>query len=583
MVGAVSDSARRGRTLLDEIAIRNLGVIAEANVEFGPGLNVITGETGAGKTMVLTALGLVLGSKSDPDLIRSGADRTSVTGTFQVNGATSGQLSELLSEHEPEIEGGSLLLSRSVARDGKSRAQLSGENTTASVLSQFGGALLAIHGQHGTLALSKSNRQRELLDSYGGAAVAEALDIFRVAAEKYREIDGQARELRASLRNRDAEVASLKELAEQFDRLKPKSEELSELTSQIHRLESVEELRVAASASYSALDSEDSGANTALSSARRALANARNKDAALDEIAARLEDALYLVADLSGDIASYLSSLEADPNQLETLLTRRAALVNFVKRFGTGSDRDLALAEAIKAGANARRRISDLSGGEERLAELERSATKAFAEVERVGANLSAVRANAAARLSQEVMVELKELAMPNSAFECRVKSRALSPDELTNYGFDEIEMLFTAHSGGELLPISKAASGGELSRLMLAIEVCISSGAEIGTYLFDEIDAGIGGKAALEVGKRLQRLSQTAQVIVVTHLPQVAIWADRHLRVLKDESGSITQSSITLIEDQAREHEIARMLSGLADSEHAQEHARELLDLGRR
>lgn len=583
MVGVVSDSVRNGRSLLDEISIRNLGVIAEAAVEFAPGLNVITGETGAGKTMVLTALGLVLGAKSDPDLIRSGADRATVTGTFHLSGATSGDLGELLSEHQPELEGGNLLLTRTILRDGKSRAQLSGEGTTATVLNQFGSALLQIHGQHGTLALSKSNRQRELLDAYGGVAISKALESFQEAVGSYRELVARANELRTALRNRDAEVSSLQELADVFERLKPKSGELGEISARIERLESVEELRIAASAAHSALENEESGANTALGSARRALASARSKDGALEELAGRLEDSLYLVADLTSELASYLESLEADPGELEALLTRRAALTSFVKRFGTGTDRDLALDEAIKAGQNARRRIADLSGGDERLAQLEESVTAAFVEVEKVGSKLSKARSEAATKLSQAVIFELKELAMPNSEFECRVKSGDKTPSELTNYGFDEIEMLFTAHTGGELLPISKAASGGELSRLMLAIEVSISSGAEIGTYLFDEIDAGIGGKAALEVGKRLQRLAQSAQVIVVTHLPQVAIWADRHLRVLKDQSGSITQSSITLIEGEAREHEIARMLSGLADSEHAQEHARELLGLGRR
>jgi len=583
MAGVVSDSVRSSRSLLDEISIRNLGVIAEASVEFAPGLNVITGETGAGKTMVLTALGLVLGAKSDPDLIRSGADRATVTGTFRPSNTASEKLSELFDEHEPDLEDGNLLLTRTISRDGKSRAQLSGQTTTASVLNQFGGALLQIHGQHGTLALSKSARQRELLDSYGGPPVTRALAEFQQAAAKYRELAARASELRAALRNRDAEVASLQELADLYERLKPKSGELSEISARIERLESVEELRIAASGAHAALEADDTGANTALSGARRALASARSKDGALEELAGRLDDALYLVADLSSELTTYLESLEADPNELEALLSRRSALLNFVKRFGNSSDRDSALEEAIASGQNARRRIGDLSGGEERLAQLEQGVTASFAEVQKAGAALSAARSIAAAELSQAVIVELKELAMPNSAFECRVKSVAGTPGELTGHGFDEIEMLFTAHTGGELLPISKAASGGELSRLMLAIEVCITSGAEIGTYLFDEIDAGIGGKAALEVGKRLQRLAQSAQVIVVTHLPQVAIWADRHLRVLKDESGSITQSSITLIEGEAREHEIARMLSGLADSEHAQEHARELLGLGRR
>ena len=568
---------------LEEISIRGLGVIENATVPLKPGLNVLTGETGAGKTMVITALSLVLGGKSDPDLIRTGAERLSVSGRFALPQNCSARLIELLEEHQPELEEGSLLLSRSVHRDGKSRAQLSGSATTASTLAAFGGELIEIHGQHGALTLGKERRQRELLDAFGASDSTKLLDSFRESLTAFREVSERIDQLRSALRDRDREISELRDLAGEFGRIKPRTNELAEISATISRMESVEELRIAASGALDALDGEDGGASLGLAAARRFLASGRAKDEALADMANRFEDALVEINELGRELSAYLSNLDSDPRSLEELLNRRALLHGYAKRFGSGDDRNAAYESAVALGENANSRISDLSGGEDRIVELEREARNLFEKVESKAKELSKFRSSSARVLSDRVIAELEQLSMPHSRFEIEVNFTPPTPASPPGaFGCDEVAMKFSAHKDGELLPIGKSASGGELSRLMLALEVAIAGKRPVGTYLFDEVDAGIGGKTALEVGRRLKSLSESAQVIVVTHLPQVAIWADNHLRVAKDLSGSITESSIEVISGDDREIEIARMLSGLSDSEHAQEHARELLDLGR-
>ena len=580
MVGVANNRQNLG---LEEISIRGLGVIENATVQLKPGLNVLTGETGAGKTMVITALSLVLGGKSDPDLIRTGVERLSVGGRFQIPEVPTNRLRELIAEHQPEIEDGTLLLSRSVHRDGKSRAQLAGSATTASTLAAFGNELIEIHGQHGALTLGKESRQRELLDGFGSQEIEEVLESYRKALFEMKSAITRAEELRRALRDRDREIEELQSLVAEFNRIKPKSGELAEISSLISRMESVEELRIASSGALNALDNEEGGANQSLASAKRLLSSAKSKDEILDEFVERIDNALVEINELNRELSRYLEGLAADPRSLDELLNRRAGLIGFAKRFGEGVEKTESYESAVKRGESARTRISDLSGGDGRLAQIEAEVGEKFRRVEDFALRLSKLRKQAAVKLAKQVVEELAQLSMPHSRFEVSVDFTAPNLKEIPGqFGCDEVEMRFSAHSDGELLPIGKSASGGELSRLMLALEVAIAGKRSVGAYLFDEVDAGIGGKTALEVGRRLKKLASSAQVIVVTHLPQVAIWADNHLRVIKDSSGSITESSIEVIDGEARETEIARMLSGLSDSEHAQEHARELLDLGR-
>ena len=580
MVGVANKKKAASRTRLEEINIRGLGVIDHAVVDFAPGLNVITGETGAGKTMVLTALSLLLGEKTDADLIRSGHERMNVSGVFSLVGASQPLLS-FLDEQGIEITDEEIVVTRNVTKDGKSRALISGSTSTASALNQLGQELIEVHGQHGSLVLTKPNKQRDLLDLSGSESIAEPLSEYQHLLDEYNSQKQVIADLRLSLADRDKEISNLRELAQEFEKLKPKNDELELIDSTISRLESVEDLRIAATGAQQALADEESGSLNSLHHMKRFLQGARGKDSELDLLHDRASDALFSLIDLASDLDRYIENLAADPQALENSLARKAVLSGFAKRFGESSDKKEALNEAIERAKFSQQRISDLTAGDDRIAELESTLQVLRDNVVRAARKTSQARQKQAQNLSAKVTSELRELAMPQARFEIRITSRNGDRDEdFTPSGLDEVAMLFTSHGAGEMLPISKAASGGELSRLMLALEVAIAEQYQLGTYVFDEVDAGVGGKAALEVGRRLWKLSQSAQVIVVTHLAQVALWADNHIVIEKDISGAVTESTIRRITDHDREVEIARMLSGVEESEHAQEHARELLDL---
>jgi DNA repair protein RecN (Recombination protein N) len=581
MAGAVSKKGERKGSLLEEINIRSLGLIDSATIEFREGFNVITGETGAGKTMLLNALALILGQKADADYIRQGQDRAVVSGRFRLPEKISEDLSALINEHEPEIEESSILLSRQLGRDGKSKAQLSGSSTTASTLISFADQLIEIHGQHANLVLTKANKQREILDIFAGQGFSIALLAYQDALKSYQVLRKEIAELKKALGDRDSEIKSLEELVNDFAKLKPQGSELSQLEALISKLESVEDLRIASLGAQQALSDEEAGALNSLHSAKKSLTGAKGRDAQLDQIADAISEKLFDLIDAASDLDRYLDSLSADPQALELAQSRRAALSSFAKKYGSASDKSEALSEAIVKAEGARNRIKDLSGGDDRLAEMGRELEELRAKLLDAAETLSVLRADSAKKLSSSVTKELVELAMAKAVFEVRIESRdGGSDDHFSPFGLDEVFMLFTAHSGGELLPVSKAASGGELSRLMLALEVVLAGSYPLGTYVFDEVDAGVGGKAALEVGRRLRKLAMNSQVIVVTHLPQVALWADNHILVEKDSNGLLSSTSIKSLSDQEREIEIARMLSGIEESEHAQDHARELLNL---
>lgn len=583
MAGVVSET-QLTRSKLEEITIRSLGVIESARIELQSGLNVITGETGAGKTMVLTALALILGGKADSDLVRKDRERLVVSGRFKLPRIIERELESFIEEQGLVVEDGEIVLSRTVSSDGKSRAHISGAAAAAGVLSKLAEFLIDIHGQHGTLQLSKPSRQRELLDRFGGDEVKVHLDSYRSLLEEYQSTRRRIDEFRRALSDREREGSYLADLLAEVKKLQPRENELREIDEEIDRLENLEGIRMAVTSALGALEDEEFGSAATLSQARRALSQLKNRDEALERSHQSIEEAYFSTAELIANLHGYLEGLSADPARLEALHSRKAALRAFLRRFGGNEDQEVAMKNALLLAKEATLRIEDLSGGEERLLELENQSNKQRKAVEDAARKLSQARTSTAARLDVEVVRELHDLAMPRAKFACLVNSSTLeSADAEASFGsagIDEIEMRFSTHEGGDLLPIGKAASGGELSRLMLALEVVVAATSPKGTYLFDEIDSGIGGKAALEVGRRLKRLAEHAQIIVVTHLPQVAIWADHHIQVRKDEAGAISESSIQTITGVERENEIARMLSGLEESEHAQEHARELLNL---
>ena len=579
----MANSKKSGRSRLNELTIRNLGVIEEAAIEFAPGLNVLTGETGAGKTMVVTALSLIAGGKTDSDLIRLGCERLSVAGTFSLPERLTTNLENLLSEHDPEIEDNSIILTRTITREGKSKASLSGAPTTSSTLATFANELIEIHGQHGALALTKGSRQRDLLDNFSGDRALDAISKYQVAYENFREIRRRLFDLNKSESSRFSKIQQLEQLLKDDAKLQPKIGEFEDLERKIALSENVEELRINLGEVVSTLSAEEIGALVLIDRARKALNALSAKDERFLEQSKRADSAFFDLSDIANESATLLESFGEDLAPLDDLLTRKAALRNFAKKYGGDGDLAEQLPRALERAKAAKNEIADLSGGEERVAALKSELNDARKELLKAAKFLSDVRVEAAVRLTTAVNKEIAELAMPNARFACEVSAQDNPKDEdFDATGINEISMKFSAHQNGELLPISKAASGGELSRLMLAIEVVAAGNSPLGTYLFDEVDSGIGGKAALEVGKRLKKLALDSQVIVVTHLPQVAIWADRHLIVNKDSSGSISESSISIATGLARESEIARMLSGVSDSEHAQEHARELLDLGK-
>lgn len=577
----MSSKSASARSHLQEITIRGLGVIDNAQVEFKSGLNVITGETGAGKTMLLTALNLILGGKADSDLVRTGQERLTTSGRFLLPSPIPSEMKLLLEENDVVIEEGAILLNRNVAKDGKSRAMVSGASTTAAILSELSEQLIEVHGQHANQVLSKPAKQREVLDSFCNQDISPVLKEYREDLEEYLALKKQVEELTKASRDKERLVRELSELDSEYRKLKPKNDELTHLDNLISKLGSIEDLRIAATGASEALAHEEQGGLNSLQHSKKYLQAARGRDPHLDEIQERISEALFNLIDTAGDLQRYLDGLEADPNALENALQRRSLLLNFSKKYGESTDRQACYIEAIERGVLAGDRIKDLDGGDERISQLTKEVNKKREALLKIANRLTGIRNAAGIEFARQVERELQLLAMPKARLSVAVHSRSGQTDsDFQSFGLDEVQILFSAHSGGDLLPVSKAASGGELSRLMLGIEVVVAHSYPVGTYIFDEVDAGVGGKAALDVGRRLKALAEEAQVIVVTHLPQVAIWADHHIKVEKNSDGAVTESSIRAITDSERELEIARMLSGVEGSEHAQEHARELLNL---
>lgn len=568
------------RSYLEEISIRNLGIIDSSSLELSKGLNVLTGETGAGKTMILTALSLLLGSKSDSALVRHGSERLVASATFSIPKS----LRAMIEDRGGFIEDGSLILSRTVNSDGKSKATASGTTVTASVLSEITEPLIAIHGQSANMHIVKSTRQRELLDLFAGVPLHQKMTTYSEIFHQYNELKAKLRSLLSHASERDSEIASLEALTQQWSSLKPVRDEYAAIEDEIRKLASVEDLRVAAAGALQALGDEDSGALTVLGTVRKFLENAKGKDPALDEISSSIAESFFIVDDAHGSLASYLASLEADPKRLDFLNERKATIASFVKKWGGAGSVDEEMALIAIRVKNAKETIADLSGGQERISAIEKELSEIKAKLLVAAQAVSSERVKAAKNLSTLVTKEISALSMPHTIFHADVLtvdfSGPLKESNFTTTGCDEVSMSIQGHRDAPKVGLGKGASGGEMSRIMLALEVVIAASAPVGTYIFDEVDAGVGGKAAIEVGRRLHALSQHAQVIVVTHLPQVAAWADRHFVVAKDSDGQIVASGVTELTDQGRVGEIARMLAGLDESLSAQEHASELLAL---
>lgn len=568
------------RTFLEEIHIKNIGVITQANLEFDKGLTVLTGETGAGKTMVLTALNLVLGGKSESSLVRSGEERLTASALFSIPNKSIAEFENL----GIEIEEGALAISRSVTKEGKSKAIASGVSINAGTLAEASDFLIEIHGQSSGLNITKGSRQRELLDRFAGVPFESILLKYQEQLSQYQQIKNRINDLKKSAASREESLSSLRLFSESFTKLKPQSNELSSVEEEIMKLSFVEELRVSVTHAINSLEHDDSGVVNAIGQAKKSLESVRDKDAKLDKFVDDLNDAFFVLADLLPNLTSYLQSLEADPERLDFLQERKASLAAFIKKWDSEVSGDSGLNVLIEKYKGVSSQLDDLSGGDERIKLLERDLVDIKKELLTSAKNLTESRTIAANTLSLEVSTEMHALSMPHTNLRIEIVSpdygSGLKESDFTIFGCDSVNMYLQTHLDGPLVSLAKGASGGEMSRVMLALEVVLAASNPVGTYIFDEVDAGVGGAAAIEVGRRLHALSKNAQVIVVTHLPQVAAWGDMHYVVEKSVDGTVVSSGVNRVDGDERIIEIARMLAGLQESSSAKEHASELLSM---
>jgi len=568
------------RTFLDEIHLKNVGVITQANLEFAKGLTVLTGETGAGKTMVLTALNLVLGGKSESSLVRSGEDRLTASALFTIPKKKIARFENL----GIEVEDGSLSISRSVTTEGKSKAVASGVSVSASVLSDASDYLVEIHGQSSGLNIAKGSKQRELLDRYAGSSFETMLTSYQDHLNTYQNVKSRITELKKNAASREESLAQLKLFNDSFLKLKPLPDELGAIDDEISRLSSVEELRIAVTQAMQALESEDSGVINALALAKKSLDAIKSKDSKVEKFSDDFNEAFFVLADVVPELTSYLESLEADPERLDFLQERKSAINSFIKKWSNEGSADQGLRDVIQKHSTISSSLEDLTGGEQRIAELEKELSVCKKNLVASAIEMTKERTNAAQKLSSNVSNEMHALSMPHTNLVIEVTSpnyeSGLKEGDFTTFGCDSVSMYLQTHKDGPLVSLAKGASGGEMSRVMLALEVVLAASNPVGTYVFDEVDAGVGGAAAIEVGRRLHALSKDAQVIVVTHLPQVAAWGDQHYVVQKSSDGTVVSSGVISVQGDERVSEIARMLAGLQDSSSAKEHAAELLNM---
>jgi DNA repair protein RecN (Recombination protein N) len=574
-VGVVSE-----RTFLEEIHIKNIGVITGAALEFSRGLTVLTGETGAGKTMVLTALNLVLGGKTESSLVRSGEDRLSASALFSIPKARVSNFEEL----GLEVEEGTLTISRNVTKDGKSKAVASGVAVSASTLAEASAHLIEIHGQSSGLSITKGSRQRELLDRFAGESLNKTLSTYQQNLHEYTSIKSRINDLKKSVASREEALAALELFSKTINKLSPKANEFKSIDDEVSKLSSVEELRVAITFALSSLENDGTGVITALGQAKKSLDGVKGKDSQVEKFSDEFNDAFFILADLMPNLTSYLESLEADPQRLDHLQERKSELSIFVKKYGELPDLDQSLLTLIEKSKTVSAQLEDLSGGEERIGALEKELSQIKMNLLTEAKTLSKIRSQVALKLADEVSTEMHSLSMPQTNLRIEIASpdydAALKESDFTAFGCDSVSMFLQTHLDGPLVSLAKGASGGEMSRVMLALEVVIAASNPVGTYIFDEVDAGVGGAAAIEVGRRLHALSKNAQVIVVTHLPQVAAWGDSHYVVEKSIDGTVVSSGVNRVDGDERVSEIARMLAGLQESSSAKEHASELLEL---
>lgn len=581
--------------MLETIHIEDLGVIESADLSFSPGLTALTGETGAGKTMVLTSLGLLLGQRAEAQVVRGGARRTLVEGSFLLPAAS--RPAERAGEAGAEMDDDVLLASRCVPASGRSRAHLGGRAVPSSVLAEVGADLVSVHGQADQLRLRTPAAQRQALDSLGGGAHAALCRSYAASYAAWQQAAAELDRWRAGAEARAQEVARLVQGVQRIEELDPHAGEDAELTAEAARLDHAEDLRLGAGRAQAALvGSEDAAEESSdvvalLAAARRALEEVADLDPELAGELARLQRLSIDAADVAGELGEYLAGLDADPARLAWVQDRRGELARACRDLSTPQE-PLEDADALLAAAGRwSERLAELDGPVNREEELAEKVAEARSRLDECARELTRARGELATRMEQEVSAELAGLQMKGARLVVRLEPLA----EPGATGAETVSLLLVSHPGAPALPLGKGASGGELSRIMLAIEVVLADSRTEAdspeglreprlrrTLIFDEIDAGVGGRAAGEIGRRLARLARTHQVIVVTHLAQVAAWAQRQLVVSKQvesgPEGAVTRTSVRGVGGEDRVRELARMLSGHDASQAARQHAGELL-----
>ena len=564
--------------MIDELRIEDVGVIVSARVPLGAGLTAITGETGAGKTMVLTGLALILGGKADAGLVRKGAEKATAEGCFVVDPGS--PVAERAREAGAEVDAdGTLLAMRTVTGSGRSRAFLGGRGVPASVLVEIADQLVTVHGQQDQARLRSPRRQREALDDFAGPAHLTTLTEYRELWALLQRTRAELEDLVTHVEDRRREADLLRAGLAEVERVDPRPGEDVELAAEAERLGHTEDLAAAAAQAHRLLagsgSPEEPGAGALIDQARSTVEHVGGHDPQLAALAVRVAEVGYLVEDLTSELSGYSQDLEADPARLDELQRRRAELVTVARAHG--GTVDAALTWASDAGLRLAR-IDTQEGTDELSAAIERMGS----ELLDLAARLTAGRAEAAVRLAGAVTGELVGLAMPDASLQVRLDPLA----EPGPWGAQDVAMLLVPHAGADARPLGVGASGGELSRVMLALEVALatapsSGAARSATFVFDEVDAGVGGRAAVEVGRRLAELALRAQVVVVTHLPQVAAYADHHLVVRKSQQAGaevVTASDVRIVTGPERIDELARMLGGRV-TDTALRHAAELLE----
>ena len=560
--------------MLAELRITDLGVISEATLDLDPGLTVVTGETGAGKTMIVSGIALMLGGRADAGAVRTGAERARVEGVFRLP-PTADQLRDSVADAGGSVEDDELLVARHLTVAGRSRAYLGGAQVPATTCGDLVAELVTVHGQSEQIRLGRADRQREILDRFAGSRLAKLLSAYGSDYAERRRTAAELDELRRNAQQRAREIDLLRFGLEEIGAVEPQPGEDDSLAAEATRLQAADDLRIAATTATIAIagDEDDPQAGgDALSSvglARKAAEQLAALDPGAELLAQRIAEVSYLLADLAADLSHYLDGLESSPGRLEQIAARRSQLAQLTRKYGNSID------EVIGWGADAARQLGRLETGDERIDELQTRLAELDSRLADRAGKITKLRTTAAGNLSKRVLAELAALAMPHARLEF-----AITPTEPGPYGTDQVELLFSANPGTEPRNLARVASGGELSRVRLALEVVLAGDDAGGTFVFDEVDAGVGGKVAVEIGRRLAALAEHSQVIVVTHLAQVAAFADRHYVVAKADDGQVTTSGVSRVTDGDRAAELARMMAGLDKTESSIAHAKELLEL---